>query len=115
LRRFKTNVASRYSCDLQQIPLDNYEHLPAGWEKGKAVGTVLTGLRFPCEEISVITTLQDMPMAQGVDDIPMPKALLDYELLLEEMFPHGVVPDNPPANLRKDVIAEDDYYNLIGI
>ena len=115
LRRFKTSVASRHSCDLQQIPLDKYEYVPAGWEKGRAAGTVLTGLRFPCEEISVITTLQDMPMAQGVDDIPMPKALLDYELLLEEMFPHGVVPDNPPANLRKDVIAEDDYYNLIGI
>jgi len=113
--RFASNIASTHSCELQQIPLDNYEHIPAGWEKGKAVGTVLTGLRFPCEEISVITTLKDMPMAQGVDDIPMPKALLDYELLLEEIFPYGVVPDNPPANLRKDVIAEDNYYNLIGI
>jgi hypothetical protein len=73
------------------------------------------GLTMPSERLDVLSSLRNMPIVQGVDDIPIPEALVEHELMIDEMFPHGVVPPHSDADLREGVITQDKYFELIGI
>jgi hypothetical protein len=113
----KTFMANKSSlCDaVANLTTTNYGKPVAPAGNLMQADRVSHGLTMPSERLDVLSSLRNMPIVQGVDDIPIPEALVEHELMIDEMFPHGVVPPHSDADLREGVITQDKYFELIGI